>query len=110
MKKNILALTLISLSVLALPVMVFAVVDNPTGAEIGSLGEIVNNIASAMWIIFGGVAVVCFVVAGILFLTAGGAPEKVQTARAAFIWGVAGVVVGIIAYSIIQIVSSVVAP
>jgi hypothetical protein len=59
-----------------------------------------------MWIIFGGIAVIAFVVSGILFLTAGGAPEKVATARNAAIWGIAGVVVGILAYSILAIVGT----
>lgn len=97
-------LALISIGILLLPVVALA---QPT-VQISSLQEIVNSIERAVWIVFGGIAVVCFVVAGILFLTAGGTPEKVQSARSAFIWGVAGVVVGIVAYSIIAIVSSVI--
>ena len=97
-------IALISLGVLLLPLMAFA---QPAG-NISSLNALVDKIESALWIIFGLIAVVAFVVAGILFLTAGGAPEKVQAARAAFIWGVAGVVVGIVAYSIVAIVSSVI--
>jgi hypothetical protein len=95
-------LALVSFSALLLPVLALA----QPAVQIGSLQEIVNSIERAMWIVFGGIAVICFVVAGILFLTAGGQPEKVQAARSAFIWGIAGVVVGIVAYSIIAIVSS----
>jgi len=97
-------IALISLGILILPVIAMA---QPT-VQIGSLQEIVNSIERALWIVFGGIAVVMFVVAGILFLTAQGTPEKVQAARSAFIWGVAGVVVGIVAYSIVAIVSSVI--
>lgn len=68
--------------------------------------DIIDNIITASWVIFGVIAVICFVIAGVLFLTAQGEPEKVKLARAAFIWGVVGVAVGIIAYSIISIVSS----
>ena len=64
---------------------------------------VIENLAA---LIFGLMAVVMFVMAGILFLTARGAPEKVQEARGAFMWGVAGVVVGIIAFSIVAIVGS----
>lgn len=96
-------LTLISLGILLLPVLAFA---QPT-VQLGSLQQVVANIERAVWIVFGLIAVIAFVTAGILFLTAGGQPEKVQAARSAFIWGVAGVVVGIIAYSIIAIVSSI---
>jgi len=96
-------LTLIALSILALPVLAFA----QPNVEIGSLQQMITYIQNAMWIIFMGIAVIMFVVAGILFLTAGGQPEKVASARSAFIWGIAGVVVGILAYSIVAIVSSV---
>lgn len=67
---------------------------------------LIGNIELSIWIIFGCVAVVCFVIAGILFLTAMGAPEKIKQAKSAFVYGVVGIVVGIIAYSIIAIVGS----
>ena len=97
-------IALISLSAMLLPVLAFA----QPSVSISSLDSIVASIERALWIVFGAIAVICFVMAGILFLTAGGAPEKVQAARSAFIWGVAGVIVGIVAYSIIAIVSSVI--
>jgi len=94
-------IALISASILLLPVLAFA---QPSGGM--NLCGLVNSIQRFVWIIFGLIAVIAFVTAGILFLTAGGQPEKVQSARSAFIWGIVGVVVGIIAYSIIAIVSS----
>ena len=95
--------SLVSFSMLALPLLAFA----QPQVQIGSLTQMITYIENAMWIIFGGIAVIAFVTAGILFLVAGGQPEKIQAARSAFIWGIAGVVVGIVAYSIIAIVSSV---
>jgi len=68
---------------------------------------LVNNILNAVWIIFAAIVLVCFVLSGILFLTAQGDPEKLRTARSAFIWGSVGVVVGIVAYSIIVVVARV---
>jgi len=73
---------------------------------VGGIGDLVHNIEITAGFIFGAIAVIMFLVAGILFLTANGAPEKLQAAKSAFIWGIAGVVVGIIAFSIIAIVSS----
>jgi phosphoglycerol transferase MdoB-like AlkP superfamily enzyme len=102
MKKII--LSLITVGVVALPIVAMA----QPPVTINSLPEMVSKIEAAVWIVFGLIAVICFVVAGILFLTAGGVPEKVAAARSAFLWGVAGVIVGILAYSIIAIVSSVV--
>ena len=104
MEKNKLAI--VSLCVLLLPVVALAVTQ-PQPGTIGSLQELVDTIETAVWVVFGLIAVVCFVVAGILFLTAGGAPEKVASARSAAIWGVVGIVVGIIAYSIIEVVNSI---
>jgi len=69
-------------------------------------GNIVFNITTALWIIFTLVVVVCFVVAGIMFLTAMGDASKLKIAKSAFIWGIAGVVVGILAYSIITIIEN----
>lgn len=99
--KNI-KFTLVSIGILLLPVIALA---QPAVNNL-NLCQIIQGIEMAVWIVFGAIAVICFVIAGILFLTAGGTPEKVQAARSAFLWGVAGVVVGIIAFSILAIVSS----
>lgn len=98
MKKILLSLML--LSILALPVAVFAQPVN----TITSLNQLADKIKTAAWTVFGIIALVCFVIAGVKFLTAGGVAEKVIEARTAFLWGVAGVVVGILAYSIISII------
>lgn len=62
----------------------------------------------ATGLIFGCVAVICFVMAGVMFLTAQGQPEKLQQARSAVFWGVGGVIVGIVAFSIIAIVARII--
>ena len=110
MKKIKIALA--SLTVMLLPVLALAqmevIAPGGPGSEIGSLQQIIHDVENAAGLVFGCLAVICFLFAGIRFLTAGGEPEKVQTARAAFMWGIAGVVVGIIAFSIIAIVGSVI--
>ncbi len=70
------------------------------------LGDILASIETTTWVIFSCIVVVCFVISGIAFLTAQGAPEKLKLAKAAVLWGGAGVVVGIIAYSIEVIIGS----
>lgn len=99
MKRSLIALSLIA-AVLSLPILVSAQMQGIT------LDSLISSIKNASWKIFGIIAIVMFVVAGILFLTAGGDPEKVGTARKAFLWGVAGVVVGILAFSIITFVEA----
>jgi len=73
-----------------------------------SILSMVHGIEMAAGAIFGGVAVVCFVVAGILFLTAAGDATKLSQARSAVLWGFAGVIVGIAAFSIIALISSII--
>lgn len=106
-KTQKIVLSLITISTLALPIMTLAEGTNPTNVNITDITSLVGKIENFIWIVFGGIAVICFVIAGILFLTAQGAPEKVQTARSTFMWGIAGVVVAIVAYSIIAIISAV---
>jgi hypothetical protein len=105
MKKIILVLTL--LAVLTMPVMALAQISTspPTiNTDLEGLGE---KIVSAVWIVFTVIVIIMFVIAGILFLTAQGNPEKVSLARMAFLWGVVGVVVGILAYTMITVVTSI---
>jgi hypothetical protein len=98
MYKKILTLILLA-AALSLPVVTHAMVNS-----IQSLSIAIANVA---WVVFTAIAVICFIYAAILFLSAGGQPEKVQAAKSSFVWGVAGVIVGILAYSIINIVSNV---
>ena len=100
MKKSLIALSLIVI-ILTLPI---AAAAQKTGIPLDSL---INNIKNATWKVFGIIALISFVIAGVLFMTAGGEPEKLQKARAAFMWGVAGVIVGILAWSIITIVETI---
>ena len=76
------------------------------GPAITDWHNIFNAADEAAGALFGCIAVVMFVAAGILFLTAQGAPEKLKTAKAAVLWGVVGVVVGLAAFSIIALVTA----
>jgi beta-lactamase regulating signal transducer with metallopeptidase domain len=105
---NKITLSSVAVSILTFPVLAFAIdASTPPGAaSIDSLPTLIGQIQTIMWLVFGAIAVIMFVVAGIMFLTAQGQPEKIQTARSALIWGIAGVVVGILAYSILTIIGS----
>jgi len=102
-------LFLILLGILAFPLVGLAQLHS-YGYQSFSLEGLVDSIVSAAWTIFAAIVIICFVMAGILFLTAQGAPEKLNTAKSAFIWGIVGVIVGILAYSILLIVSNVLTP
>jgi len=89
--------------VLALPLLAFAQLHS-YGNQAVDIRGLIHGIEMAAGLIFGAIAVICFVISGVMFLTAQGDSAKLQTARSSFVWGVAGVIVGIIAFSIIAIV------
>lgn len=106
MKRKLIALYLITIF-LALPI--FAVLaQTPDRMEGVTLDSILRGITNAAWQIFGAIAVICFIVAGILFLTAAGNPEKIVIARTAFLWGVAGAIVGLIAFSMLTLIGGII--
>lgn len=78
------------------------VIPTTPWATLPALGK---KLGDAAWIVFGVVVVICFVIAAILFLTAQGDATKLKTAKSAFIWGVAGVVIGIVAFTIKNIIN-----
>lgn len=97
--------SLISLSLLILPVVVLAasIPPQPSG-NITTLAELYGKIATFMWQAFAIVAIIMFIIAGILFLVAGGDPDRVKTARNAFLWGAVGVVAAILAFSAVILI------
>lgn len=107
MKKFILGLIILGTVILPFTIMAQVGAPQPGGGP-GTLEGIGQKIANAAWVIFTIVAVVMFVIAGILFLTAMGNPEKIVQARNAFLWGVVGVVVAVIAFSITTIISNII--
>lgn len=62
------------------------------------------RILKVLWQIFVGVAIVMFTVAAGLFLSAQGNPEDIKKAQKAFLWGVVGMIVGLLAFIIHNIV------
>ena len=67
---------------------------------------IIIKILDIVWYAFVGIAVTFFVIAGIQFLTAQGDPGKVSLANKSVVFGLLGVVVALIAYSIVSILKA----
>lgn len=76
------------------------------GQKVGDITGLIGNIVNKVWMVFAALAVIMFVFAGVKFLLAGGNPEKIAEARTAALWGVIGVVVMILAFSIFNIAST----
>jgi len=95
------------LGAILLPVATATAIDfsEPKGG-FTKIQSVVSYLITPVWEAFAGFAVIAFVVAGILFLTAQGDPNKLTTAKNAFLWGVVGIVVAILGYSIITILKT----
>jgi len=65
--------------------------------------NVAKKITDFVWKVFALFALVLFVIAGMLFLMSRGDPDKVKTARTAFVWGIVGIVLALLAYSIVRI-------
>jgi hypothetical protein len=72
-----------------------------------SLSQFFYNLQLYIWIIFATLAILMFVFAGFLFLVAQGQPEKLKTAKSAFIWGIVGAVIAILAYTIRAVIGGI---
>lgn len=62
-----------------------------------NVGAILGRIKTILFIIFDGIVVIMFVIAGLKYLTAKGDPGKVNDANKMLIWAMVGVAVGILA-------------
>lgn len=106
-KKYLSILILLGLAVFSLTAAVWTPPPSPDGTGV-DMGKIMGGIINFVWQFFAGLAVIMFIVAGIQFLSSNGDPAKITAARNAFIWGVVGIVVAIVAFSIVTIISGIV--
>ncbi|MBU4204626.1 hypothetical protein KKE19_00110 [Patescibacteria group bacterium] len=97
MKKNLIIFLLIV--ALFLPTIILAATD---------LNQTLLNIRKAVWDIFVVLVIICFIVAGIMFLMSQGDPEKMKTAKKALLAAVIGTAVGILAYSAMSIIKTII--
>lgn len=62
------------------------------------LTNLITAILSSIWMLFIAFAIIMFLVAGFQFLKAQGEPGEVATARKSLLWGMVGVLVGVLAF------------
>jgi len=72
----------------------------PNAAPNLTINQLVDVVFSILWPIVVAFAIIMFILAAFLFMTAQGDPVKLQQARSAVIWGVVGVAVALLAFSI----------
>jgi heme/copper-type cytochrome/quinol oxidase subunit 2 len=103
MKKILLVTVLISL--FALPMVSFGQEDIlPEGPQTGAeIVTIINTISNWIFTIFLAVAVIFIIMAAIKFLTSGGDPGKVQSARDSLLYALIGVAVAVLAKGLVAL-------
>ncbi len=76
-------------------------IKTESGLPDTSVSGIVKGIL--MWIlaIFGFIAIIGFIIAGIMYLTAAGNSKQIETAKTAMTWSIVGVIVALMGYVII---------
>ena len=107
MNKKLIAISSLAL-LLALPVVSMAIPNPTTPNTLPNFSVIglINTILNFIWPIFIGFAVIMFIIAGFYFISAQGEPEGVGKARQFLIWGVVGIAVGVVAFTIPYVVQN----
>lgn len=73
-----------------------------------SFNALITGIIGAVAEVVGGLSTIMFIVSGILFLTSGGNPGRMQTAKTALFYAIIGIVICLSASAITAFVKSVV--
>jgi hypothetical protein len=75
-------------------------IPNPLG-NTSTFSQLLTQIAQAAGKIVASLGGLMFIISGILFLTSAGNPQKMETAKKAFMYAVAGIVIGLAADAIV---------
>lgn len=108
MNKKIISVT--SAALLALPgfILAFSAGSIPTSNATLTIGGLVDILFSILWPVAVAFFIVMFVIAGFMFATSNGDPDKTAQARGAVIYGAVGVVVALVAFSIVFVLRNLV--
>ncbi len=107
MNRKIISLVVfISLFCLTSFVLAQVEIPNPLG-EGTDFPTLLTNIATGVGTLIGYIGVIMIIVAGILYLTSAGSPERIGTAKKALVYAVIGIVIGIAANAIVEVIKNV---
>jgi FtsH-binding integral membrane protein len=85
------------------PVLSFAITI-PGTPDAKTIPQIVDALLTPVWTIAFAIAVVMFIVGGIMFMTATGDANKLSQARSTIIWAVIGLAVAVMAFSLENVI------
>jgi len=104
-KKLIYTALFIGLICLA-PVVFGASITNPLG--VGTFKDLLLKIADGVGTLIASLAAIMIIIAGILYLTSAGSPEKIGTAKKALVYAVIGIVIGLSAKGIVSMIEGII--
>ena len=90
---------------LLLPAVILAQITPTPAINVKAIIERFLNLI--VWPLFAGASVLAFIWAGILYLTAQGDPGKISTANKAVIWGVVGIIIGLVGFSAVELLKAI---
>jgi len=102
-RKNKIIIALFSFLVIV-PVLVFA--QDPLIETGDDVIGIINNITNWLWRLFAAVAVLAFLIAGFMYVTAAGDSDKITKANNMVKYGIIGVVVALLSAGMVQLIES----
>lgn len=106
MTKKLVALHVLATLIL-LPLNSFAVnfIGEPGGGAL-DIKAFINKTVDVFWWVFVAGVVILFLIAGLTFLTAKGDTTKLDKAKLFAIWGIVGVFVGVVGFSITEMIKN----
>lgn len=105
MKKNFLNFFIILLGLILTQNFVFA---QPSPIQsVGDIQRALENIRNILFGIASFIAVIMLIVAGILYMTAQGEPEKINKARTAVKSAVIGTVIAVVAAGVLELIRNI---
>jgi len=81
-------------------------VPQNTGLPSGTLFTVIENLTKWLLGIFGFLAIIAFIVSGIMYLTAAGDEDQQKKAKRQMYWSIIGVIVGLSGYIVIKAVDA----
>ena len=77
-------------------------VPDPGGDGGHPIADVLMRLLKWLLLIFGFLAIIAFIIAGVLYLSAQGDPRQIERAKKATYWAIIGIVVGLIGYVVIN--------
>jgi len=77
-------------------------IENPL--EHDTIGQLLESIANSITTVVGAIAVIMFIIAGVLFVTSAGNPDQVTKAKSFLKYAIIGFIIALIASTLVQVV------